>query len=152
MNDKKPEKLTNSQNLQNDKPDSKLPMLLPDSSKKAEHQNYISVREFFILMDDFQRAIDAAKKKQSFEAIIEGMELIYYNFVLILKTHNIEPFSDKYGPFDPERHEIIEGDYLPPEMKPVIDKVYRDGFKQGCVILRKALVSIRPGQKNEVEN
>lgn len=106
-------------------------------------RNYVPVRELFVHMDDFQRAIEAARLEKDFAAIIRGLELIYHNFELLLQKHDIFPFAEPGDIFDPECHEIVEGTDVPPDQGPIIDLVIRVGFRQGSSVIRKALVSVR---------
>ncbi len=60
-----------------------------------------------ILVDDFERALDAINKTKERGAILEGMELIYTKFIKFLKQNGVEEIEAIGQPFDADVFEAV---------------------------------------------
>ena len=106
-------------------------------------------REFLVVGDNLQKALESCKEKAEIDSIKEGLELTLRSFEDSLETAGIVPLSPDGESFDPERHEaisVVEDDKKEPNT--VIDVIER-GFTIQNRILRpaKVVVTKKPDKK-----
>ena len=99
-------------------------------------------REFVVVGDNLQRALESCKEKAEISVIKEGLELTLRSFEGSLETAGIVPINPDGESFDPEKHEaisVVEDDKKEPNT--VIDVIQR-GFTIQNRILRPAKVVV----------
>ena len=99
-------------------------------------------REFVVVGDNLQRALESCNEKAEVDSIKEGLELTLRSFEDSLETAGIVPLSPDGESFDPERHEaisVVEDDKK--ESNTVINVIQR-GFTIQNRILRPAKVVV----------
>ena len=99
-------------------------------------------REFVVVGDNLQRALESCKEKAEISVIKEGLELTLRSFEGSLETAGIVPLNPDGEAFDPEKHEaisVVEDDKKEPNT--VIDVIQR-GFTIQNRILRPAKVVV----------
>ena len=99
-------------------------------------------REFLVVGDNLQKALESCNEKAEIDSIKEGLELTLRSFEDSLETAGIVPLSPDGESFDPERHEaisVVEDDKKEPNT--VIDVIER-GFTIQNRILRPAKVVV----------
>jgi len=106
-------------------------------------------REFLVVGDNLQKALESCNDKAEIDSIKEGLELTLRSFEDSLETAGIVPLSPDGESFDPERHEaisVVEDDKKEPNT--VIDVIQR-GFTIQNRILRpaKVVVTKKPDKK-----
>ncbi len=57
--------------------------------------------------DNFERALEQAKTAANAAAVVEGVEMIFKQFLATLEKFNIKPFDSIGQTFDPEKHEAM---------------------------------------------
>ena len=106
-------------------------------------------REFLVVGDNLQKALESCNEKAEIDSVKEGLELTLRSFEDSLETAGIVPLSPDGESFDPERHEaisVVEDDKKEPNT--VIDVIQR-GFTIQNRILRpaKVVVTKKPDKK-----
>lgn len=100
------------------------------------------IRELLPVLDNFDRALLAAKNEPGASAVTAGIELIQRELLRVLEKFGATPFSSVGQPFDPERHEAVAR--IPttehPEMT-VVTETAR-GYLLNGRVLRPAMVSV----------
>ena len=99
-------------------------------------------REFVVVGDNLQRALESCNEKAEISVIKEGLELTLRSFEGSLETAGIVPINPDDEAFDPEKHEaisVVEDDKKEPNT--VIDVIQR-GFTIQNRILRPAKVVV----------
>ena len=99
-------------------------------------------REFVVVGDNLQRALESCNEKAEISVIKEGLELTLRSFEGSLETAGIVPLNPDGEAFDPEKHEaisVVEDDKKEPNT--VIDVIQR-GFTIQNRILRPAKVVV----------
>lgn len=122
-----------------------------DNARKRaarEREEYIRfaneslIRELLPVLDNFDRALLAARNEPGAAAVTAGVELIQRELLRVLEKFGATPFSSVGQPFDPERHEAVSR--VPttehPEMT-VIAETAR-GYLLNGRVLRPALVAV----------
>jgi molecular chaperone GrpE len=65
------------------------------------------LKDFLPVIDNFDRALDAAKSAADFDSLRKGVEMTRKLFEDTLGKHGVKSFSSKGQPFDPNRHEAM---------------------------------------------
>jgi len=65
------------------------------------------VRELLPVLDNFERALVAARNEPGAVAVVSGVELIQRELLRALEKVGVTPFVSVGQPFDPERHEAV---------------------------------------------
>ena len=93
-------------------------------------------------LDDFERAIRAARETRGFEAVLEGVGIVQREVLRVLGTHGLAPLEVAAGDaFDFFLHQTPEDDGIPDEKAYVLE-VLRTGYRRGERILRRAIVRL----------
>lgn len=106
------------------------------------------MEELLPILDNFERALQAAEATRALEPLLEGVRLTERQIKALLSRYDIHPIEAVGQPFDPNLHEAIQrvetDDY---EDGIVIDEVER-GYRMGERVLRpsRVIVARRPPQ------
>ncbi len=100
------------------------------------------IRELLPVLDNFDRALSAAKSQPGAAAVTTGIELIQRELLRVLEKFGATPFPSVGQPFDPERHEAVSRMQTAehPEMT-VIAETAR-GYLLNGRVLRPAMVTV----------
>lgn len=122
-----------------------------DNTKKRaqrEREEYIRyanesvLRELLPVLDNLDRAIQAAQASGEAPAVVAGVELIQRDLLRVLEKFGVTPFSSVGEPFNPERHEAVAR--VPatdhPEMTVVAETLR--GYLLNGRVLRPAMVTV----------
>jgi molecular chaperone GrpE len=122
-----------------------------DNARKRaarEREDYVRfanesfLRELLPVLDNFDRALQAAKGEPGSGAVTAGIELIQRELLRVLEKFGAVPFQSVGQPFDPERHEAVAR--VPttdqPEMTVVAETAR--GYLLNGRVLRPAMVAV----------
>ncbi len=112
-------------------------------AKDVERGRRAVLVELLEVVDNLDRAIDAARAGGSTDALLQGVELVRQQFLAKLEGFGVTAVAALGQPFDPARHEAVT-------TVPVIDSsqdhvvvgVVRPGYAIGDEILRPAQVAV----------
>jgi len=99
------------------------------------------------VMDDLERAIDAAEREGSSESILQGVRRTANRFQSALTSAGVEPIVAIGEPFNPELHEAVDTGETDPEMDGIVIDEYSRGFRMGDRLLRPARVKVGRAQQ-----
>jgi molecular chaperone GrpE len=111
-----------------------------DESIRLQRENLL--RELLPIVDNLERAVDAARGGGNGKSIVEGVEMVLRGLLDFLKTHGVTQISSVGQPFDPERHEAvdhIETAHHPPN---TVVNEFHHGYQIGDRLLRPARVAV----------
>jgi molecular chaperone GrpE len=111
-----------------------------DESIRVQRENLL--RELLPIVDNLERAVDAARGGGNGKPIVEGVEMTLRSMLDFLKAQGVQPLSAVGQPFDPSRHEAV--DQVQSERhtpNTVVDEFHR-GYLIGDRVLRPARVSV----------
>lgn len=103
------------------------------------------LRELLPVVDNLERAVDAARGGGNGKPIVEGVEMVLRSLLDFLKTQGVTQLTSVGQPFDPLRHEAvdqIESSRHPPNT--VVNEFHR-GYQIGDRLLRPARVAVAKG-------
>ena len=99
------------------------------------------------VMDDLDRALEAATKEGSSEALLLGIRSIAGSFQNALTSAGVEQMESAGEPFNPELHEAVDTEETGPEQDGMVVGEYSRGFKIGDRLLRPARVRVGSASK-----
>lgn len=113
--------------------------------EREEYTRYANeslLRELLPVLDNFERALQAARGEPAAAAVTAGVELTQRELLRVLEKFGVTSFASVGQPFDPERHEAIAR--VPAEGRPegtVVDETAR-GYLINGRVLRPAMVTV----------
>lgn len=120
-----------------------------DVSKDVERGRRVFLVEMLEILDNLERAIEAARRRDidtlgtEALAFIQGIELVQRQFLARLEGFGVRRLDSLGEPFDPTRHEAVS---IVPERAPerdgIVVGVIKPGYAIGDEILRPAMVSV----------
>ncbi|HJU10753.1 MAG TPA: nucleotide exchange factor GrpE [Candidatus Binataceae bacterium] len=114
-----------------------------EDSVRLQRENLL--RELLPVVDNLERAVDAARGGGNGKPIVEGVEMVLRSMLDFLKTHGVTQLTSVGQPFDPQRHEAvdqIESSQHPPNT--IVNEFHR-GYQIGDRLLRPARVAVAKG-------
>ena len=117
-----------------------------DETVRLQRENLL--RELLPVVDNLERAVDAARGSGNGKPIVEGVEMVLRSLLDLLKQHEVTQLTSVGQPFDPQRHEAvdqIESSQHPPNT--VVNEFHR-GYQIGERLLRPARVAVAKGTRN----
>ena len=101
------------------------------------------VTDILPVIDDLERAMANSAKSEDFNALKEGIELIYNKLMHILGQKGLQKISPRNEPFDTDFHEAIAMIPAPSEdLKGKVLDCAIDGYKLNDKVLRHAKVAV----------
>ena len=113
--------------------------------EREEYTRYANeslLRELLPVLDNFDRALQAARGEAGAAAVTAGIELIQRELLRVLEKFGVTPFVSVGQPFDPERHEAVAR--VPAVSQPegtVVHETAR-GYMLNGRVLRAAMVTV----------
>lgn len=99
-----------------------------------------TVEKLLPVIDNFERAVDAADDKES--SMFKGIEMILKQFMEILSSIGVEEIPALGEPFDPNYHSAVM--HIDDEGcdDNVIVEVFQKGYKHGDKVIRPSMVKV----------
>lgn len=102
-----------------------------------------TVRELLPILDDFERAVQAAPAADGAEGeFIKGVEMIYQRLVDALKKAGLEPITSVGQPFDPNFHHAVETVESEEMDDHTVLQEWQRGYNFKGKLLREAMVKV----------
>jgi len=95
------------------------------------------------VLDNFERAMTAARPGTSGDALIEGVALIQRQLLAELEAEGLRGMESVGELFDPERHEAVATDPDSPLPPHTVTHVFQRGYFLHDRVLRPAMVRVR---------
>ncbi len=119
------------------------------SEESVRLQKEALLRDLLPIVDNLERAIEAARGSSDPKLIIQGVELVLRTLLDFLRNHGVIPLHAVGQLFDPLKHEAadhVESESHPPNT--VIAEFHR-GYQLGDRTLRPARVTVAKGGSGE---
>jgi len=94
------------------------------------------------VMDNLQRAVEAAEGGGSKEALLDGLRGTISGFENLLTNAGAEPIDAVGEQFDPELHEAVDTTEVEPSRDGQVTAQYSRGYRMGGQLLRPARVQV----------
>jgi molecular chaperone GrpE len=115
------------------------------SEESVRIQREAILRDVLPIIDNLERALDAARQGAPVKAVVDGVEMTVKALIDFLRAQGVTPILSVGQAFDPTRHEAadhVESEKHPPNT--VVDEFHR-GYLIGERTLRPARVSVAKG-------
>lgn len=118
------------------------------ADERAERGKADFIARLLPVLDNLQRATEAAESSSTPEQIGEGVRRTAASFESALAAAGVEPIKSVGQEFDPELHEAVETVPVAPEEEGKVVAEYTRGYRIGDRLLRPARVKVgRASQK-----
>lgn len=118
------------------------------SREIADERRYAALpvlRDLLPVIDNIERAIEAAEKAGEAENLLAGFRLVKQQLETILSRHQCEPIKANGEPFDPHFHEAILHQPSPDVPANHVMMVTQSGYKLHDRVVRPAQVIVSSG-------
>lgn len=133
------EKLRNTLQRETDETRQRLNRAADDRAGRSKAE---FVASLLPVLDNLERAIEAADAGGMKEQLIEGVRKTAESFKNAVNAAGVEPIAAQGEMFDPELHEAVETVAVDPEMDGKVMTVYTRGYRMGDRLLRPARVAV----------
>jgi molecular chaperone GrpE len=108
----------------------------------TRYANESLLRELLPVLDNFNRALQAARNEPGAAAVTAGVELIQRELLRVLEKFGVTPFDSLGQPFDPERHEAIARVPAAGQREGTVVNETARGYMLNGRVLRPAMVTV----------
>jgi molecular chaperone GrpE len=105
------------------------------------------LRELLSVLDNFERALQS-KDHGDGKSFQEGVELIYRQFLDMVRRLGVKPVETENKKFDPALHQAVASEESDEVAEPVIGEVLLKGYKLNERLLRPAAVKVLVPKKS----
>ncbi len=112
------------------------------ADERAQRQRVDFIAALLPVMDNLQRAIDAAAKGSPREAVVDGLKGTLSSFNAALAAAGAEPIPSVGESFNPELHDAVDTLPVDVDQDGIVTGEYTTGFKIGDRLLRPARVQV----------
>ena len=112
------------------------------ADERAQREKADFIAGLLPVLDNLQRATEAAETSSSTEVIAEGIRRTASSFEDALAAAGVEPIDAVGETFDPELHEAVETVEVAPEDEGKVIAQHTRGYKIGDRLLRPARVKV----------
>jgi molecular chaperone GrpE len=114
--------------------------------ERLDHFRYATiglVARILPVLDNFERAMSAARPGTASDALVEGVALIHRQLVSELEVEGLRVMECVGEPFDPLRHEAVATDPDSPMPPHTVTQEFQKGYFLHDRVLRPAMVRVR---------
>ena len=112
-------------------------------SKDIERARREILADLLDVVDNLDRAVDAARQTPNPDALLQGVEMVQRQFLAKLEGFGVKPIDATNAPFDPQLHEAISTvPAASADQDGLIVGVVRRGYRIGDDVLRPAAVAV----------
>lgn len=116
------------------------------ADERAQRQKVDFIAALLPVMDNLQRAIDAAAKGSAREAVVDGLKGTLSSFNAALAATGAEAIPSVGESFNPELHDAVDTVPVDATRDGIVTGEYTTGFKIGDRLLRPARVQVGRAQ------
>ena len=114
-----------------------------DVAKEVERGTKAVLADLLDVLDNLDRAIEAARADGSGPALLQGIEMVRAQFLSKLDGHRVRPIAAAGRPFDPSCHEAATTvPVSDPAQDGLVVGVIRQGYTIRDEVLRPAIVAV----------
>jgi molecular chaperone GrpE len=117
--------------------------LRKEVARDAERSRRDVLAGFLEIVDNLDRAIEAARQAGTAETLLQGVQLVRQQFLSKLEGLGVKPIEADGRPFDPLVHEAVSTvPAADASQDGLVVGVVRQGYRIGDDVLRPALVAV----------
>jgi molecular chaperone GrpE len=118
------------------------------ADERAQRAKAEFVSSLLPVLDNLQRAVEAAEQGGTMDALLSGLRGTINGFEQALTNAGAEPINSVGEQFDPELHEAVDTIEVEPERDHTVTAEYSRGYKMGGQLLRPARVQVGRASSN----
>ena len=123
--------------------------LIRDKEDAVSFANTSLLTDLIDVLDDFERAEDAARKSKDFDTLANGVDLIEKRLATLLeKKWGLSKYVPLNEAFDPEKHEALMMTESPDVKAATAAEVFQNGYILHGRVIRHAKVKVSMPAKN----
>lgn len=122
------------------------------ADERAVNEKAKFISSLLPVMDDLDRAVQAANDKTSADSLLQGIRGIATRFQNALAAAGVEPISAVGETFDPELHEAVDTADTDAAMDGKVIDEYGRGFRLGERLLRPVRVKVGRSSQRQTRN
>ena len=123
--------------------------LLRDKEDAVSFANTSLLTDLIDVLDDFERAEEAAKKSKDFDTLANGVDLIEKRLATLLeKKWGLTKYVPLNEAFDPEKHEALMMTESPDVKEATVAEVFQNGYILHGRVIRHAKVKVSMPARN----
>ena len=115
----------------------------------VRYANEALIRDLLPVLDNFDRALDAARRRGDGASMVAGIELIQRELMKVLEKFGVERYSALGATFDPARHEAVSRVISSTEPENTVVGETLKGYLLHGRVLRPALVTVSAAPDGE---
>ncbi|MFO0819578.1 MAG: nucleotide exchange factor GrpE [Pirellulales bacterium] len=104
------------------------------------------IRDLLSVMDNLDRALEAAERNQGSSGLAEGVKMVAIQFITYLEQHGCRKIAAVGLPFDPHQHEAIAQEPSTEHAAGVVTRIARNGYMLHERVVRPSQVLVSTGQ------
>lgn len=116
--------------------------LMRSARERAEREKATFVAALLPVIDNLQRAVEAAEQGGSMESLLDGLRGTISGFESALAASGAEAIDAVGRQFDPEVHEAVDTAEVEPAREGQVTAQYGRGYRMGGQLLRPARVQV----------
>ncbi len=113
-----------------------------DREDYVRYANESLVRDLVPVLDNLDRALDAARAAGDAPSVVNGVDLIKREFLRVLERAGVTRYSALGQPFDPTRHEAVSRMVSPDATPDTVVHETAPGYSLNGRVLRPAMVIV----------
>lgn len=98
--------------------------------------------ELLEVYDNFERALESAKKAEDVGSVIEGVDMVFKQFVSILEKEGLKKIDCNGKEFDPHFHEALMHVQTTEHADNHVVDVCKAGYELNSKVIRHAMVTV----------
>jgi molecular chaperone GrpE len=113
-----------------------------DLEEERKYANQYLLTDLLPVLDNVQRAIDAATKSGESGGLADGVKMVAQQLDNVLAQHHCKRIDAQGKPFDPNLHEAVAQQPVADQSPGTVVQVYRDGYQFQDRVIRPAQVVV----------
>jgi molecular chaperone GrpE len=112
------------------------------SEESVKIQREGLLRDFLSILDNLERAVEAARAGGNGKSIVAGLEMVLSSIKDYLRSHGVSEVSTVGQTFDPLLHEAVDHVASAEHQPKTVISEFNRGYKMGDRLLRPARVAV----------
>lgn len=104
------------------------------------------IRDLLSVMDNLDRALEAAERNQNNTGLVEGVKMVAIQFTTYLEQYGCRKIAAVGLPFDPHQHEAIAQEPSTEHATGLVTRIARNGYMLHERVVRPSQVLVSTGQ------
>jgi molecular chaperone GrpE len=114
-----------------------------EESVRVQRENFL--RDLLPIVDNLERAVEAAQGGGNGQPIVEGVEMVLRSLLDFLRSHGVTQVTSVGQTFDPQLHEAVDQVHSPQHPPNTVVSEFHRGYLIGDRTLRPARVAVTKG-------